>query len=422
MNHVKARALRGVRLVRADATDPKTLIEALNKAFAEFKTNHEEQIKEIKAGYTDVVKTEKVDKINAEVTKLQKSCDDIARQIAAIKVGPAGGKDTDPNKAAYATAFDKFFRRGVDANMGELAVKASLTTNSDPDGGYTIPEEMEKSIDRVLENASVMRQLATVRSISTSTYKKLITTSGAASGWVGETEARPETAGPKLSAIEINTMELYANPAASPALLDDSALDIAQWLADEVNMEFAEQEGDAFLNGDGNNKPRGLLNYDKIANASWAWGKIGYITSAGAADFAASNPGDRLIDLIYSLKRGYRNNATFLMNDLTISKVRKFKDGQGNYLWQPSVQVGSPASLLGKAVETDDFMPDVGANAYPVAFGDFKRAYMIVDRIGIRVLRDPFTNKPYVHFYTTKRVGGGVTNFQAVKLLKIETP
>ena len=419
MNHVKARALRGVRLVRADATDPKDLLEQLNKAFAEFKTNHDEQIKEIKAGYADVVKSEKVDKINAEVGKLQAALDDVAKQIGALKVGGAGGKDADPDKAAYASAFDKFFRKGVDANLSELAVKAQLSSSSDPDGGYTVPEEMESGIDRVLENLSPMRGLATVRSISAPTYKKLVTVSGASSGWVGEKDARPETGTPKLAAIEFPTMELYANPGTTQTLLDDSAVAIEEWLADEVSMDFAEQEGDAFINGNGAAKPRGLLSYDTVANANWAWGKVGFVVSGGAADFAAASPGDPFIDLIHSLKRGFRQNAQWLMNDLTTAKVRKFKDGQNNYLWQPSVQVGTPAQFLGYAHETDDFMPDVGANAFPVAFADFKRSYLIVDRVGIRVLRDPYTNKPNVHFYTTKRVGGGIQNFQSIKLMKI---
>lgn len=184
-------------------------------------------------------------------------------------------------------------------------------------------------------------------------------------------------------------------------------------------MEFAEAEGAAFVSGTGILQPRGLLSYDTVANASYAWGSVGYVASGAAADFTTSNPADKLIDMVHALRAGYRQGASWLMNDLTAAKIRKFKAGDGNFLWQPSLQVGQPSTLLGYAAYTDDNMPDVGANAFSVAFADFRRAYLIVDRVGIRVLRDPFTNKPNVHFYTTKRVGGGIQNFEAIKLLKI---
>jgi HK97 family phage major capsid protein len=214
-------------------------------------------------------------------------------------------------------------------------------------------------------------------------------------------------------------MELYAMPAATQTLLDDAIVDIGAWLADEVSVTFAEQEGAAFVNGDGVMQPRGLMTVDTVADVNWAWGKVGFVKSGAAADFAAANPVDRFIDLVYALKAGYRQNATWLMNRKTQGTIRKFKDGQGNYLWQPSAQAGQPATFLNYGIADDDNMADVGANALPVAFGDIKRAYLVVDRAGVRVLRDPYSAKPYVLFYTTKRVGGGVQDFQAVKFLKI---
>jgi HK97 family phage major capsid protein len=213
-------------------------------------------------------------------------------------------------------------------------------------------------------------------------------------------------------------MELYANPATTQTLLDDAFVDIGQWLADEVSITFAEQEGLAFINGTGVKKPRGILGYTTVADANYAWGKIGYLGTGGAA-FAADPAGlDKLISMVYALKQGYRTNASFLANRTTIGVIRQMKDSQGHYQWQPSSQIGEPPTLLGYPIVDDDNMDDLGANKYPVAFADFKRAYVIVDRIGTRVLRDPFSNKPYVSFYTTKRVGGGVQNFEAIKLLK----
>lgn len=423
MSHMMSPRVRGALRMRADATqgDFKDLIDKLNASFEAFKDAQNQKIEELRKGFDDVVQSEKVDKINASVTELQSAVDDLNAQLAAAKIGPAGDPKDTPEKREHAAAFDKFFRKGVEGNLRELEVKAAATSSSDPDGGYTVTDEMETAIDRVLENVSPMRGLATVRQVSTATYKKLVTISGAAAGWVGEKDARPETSTPQLSELAFPTMELYANPAATQGLLDDSAVNIADWLADEVAMEFAEQEGDAYITGDGVNKPRGITQYDTVANASWSWGKIGFTVSGAAGDFAASDPSDAFLDLIYSLRRGHRANARWLMNDLTTAQVRKFKDGQGNYIWQPSTQAGQPAILMGYPHETDDFMPDVGANAFPVAFADFRRAYVITDRVGIRVLRDPYTNKPYIHFYTTKRVGGGVQNFQAIKLMKIST-
>lgn len=412
---------RGVVGVRADASDATAILNKLTKTFEDFKAANDKDLADLKKGQADIVQTEQVDRINAEITKLQKAVDDATAKAAAAIVGGAGNA-LDPDVAAHATAFDRFFRKGdAAANIRELEVKAKLTTQSDPDGGFLVPEQTEATIDRVLGTVSVMRQLARVITISGDTYKKLVNQGGAGAGWVGEEQARSETATPTLREIAINTKELYANPAATQTLLDDGRVDIATWLADEVSIEFAEQEGGAFVVGDGVLKPRGLLSYTNVANGSYAWGGLGFIASGAAAAFASSNPTDALISLYYSLKSGYRNGASWLMSDAVMEAVRKFKDGQGNYIWaQPGV-AGEVATILGKPVYNDDNMPALAANAFPVAFGNFQRGYTIVDRFGVRVLRDPYTNKPFVHFYTTKRVGGAVTNFEAIKLLKCST-
>lgn len=207
-------------------------------------------------------------------------------------------------------------------------------------------------------------------------------------------------------------------PAATGTLLEDAAVNIDQWIASEVELAFAEQEGAAFVNGDGVNKPTGFLNYTKAAEASWAWDKIGYVATGADGAFASSSPGDALIDLVYALKAGYRQNGTFVMNRKTQAAVRKLKDADGQYLWSPPALAGARASLLTFPVVEAEDMPDIASAAYAIAFGDFRRGYLIVDRIGVRVLRDPYSAKPYVLFYTTKRVGGGVQDFDAIKLMK----
>jgi HK97 family phage major capsid protein len=415
---------RGILAVRADSGSATKILAELQKTFEDFKVERDKELADIKAGMADVVQTEKVDRINAEITTLQKALDETNAMLAAVKVGGVGGTD-NPDKREHAQAFDRFFRRGVDAGLRDLEVKAKLTTQSDPDGGYLVPKETEAGIDRVLGTVSTIRSLARTISISTNTYKKLVNMGGATSGWVGEEQDRPGTATPTLREIAINTGEIYAMPGATQTSLDDARIDLASWLADEVSIEFAEQEGAAFANGDGINKPRGILAYDKVANASYVWGKIGFVASGKADGFLAAtasvSPADALIDLYYGLKSGYRNGASWLMSDATMNTVRKFKDAEGAYIWAPPSGAAEVATILGKPVYNDDNMPAVAASEFPIAFGDFSRSYLIVDRIGIRVLRDPFTSKPNVLFYTTKRVGGGIVNFEALKLLKIST-
>ncbi|QYX58116.1 phage major capsid protein [Roseovarius sp. SCSIO 43702] len=415
--------IRGAVRVRAESGDAKSIVTELNKAFAAFKTEHQEELEGINAKFADVVQAEKVERINAEIGKLQTALDDTNAQLAAARLGGAGdGPAVSTEARDHARAFNQFFRRGTEEGLRELEMKAALRTDSDPDGGYVVPDQMEQTIDRVLGTVSAMRSIASVMSVSAASYKKLVNQGGAGAGWVGERQARPDTATPTLAELSFPAMEIYANPAATQTLLDDARVDIAAWLAEEVSTAFAEAEGAAFISGDGVNQPRGLLSYDTVANASQSWGKIGYTASGVAAALTDSshNGVDALIDLIYSIKQGYRQNARFLMNKSLQATVRKLKSKTEElYLWQPPVQAGQPATLLGYPITDDDNMPDVAAGAFPVAFGDFRRGYLIVDRFGVRVLRDPYTNKPYVHFYTTKRVGGGVQNFEAIKLLKI---
>jgi HK97 family phage major capsid protein len=257
--------------------------------------------------------------------------------------------------------------------------------------------------------------------MSANIYKKPFATAGAATGWVAETAARTETTAPTLVELQFPAMELYAMPAATATLLDDSAVNIDEWLAGEVEQAFASQESTAFVTGDGTNKPKGFLAYTTVAEASWAWTKIGYVVTGLSGAFPASNPSDVLVDLVYTLKAGYRQNAHWVMNRSTQAAIRKLKDAEGNYIWQPAAIAGGQATLMNFPIAESEDMPAIGANALAIAFGDFRQGYLIADRVGVRVLRDPYTSKPYIFFYTTKRVGGGVMDFDAIKLLKFGT-
>lgn len=379
------------------------------QAFEDFKATNDQRLGEIERRMTaDVVTVEKLSRIDRAIDELAHKAHRPALETRATT--PARGRE-------HRAAFDAYVRKGNDTVLRDAESKA-LSVASDPNGGYLVPDETESAINTALRDISPIRAIAGIRQVSSSVYRKPFATSGAATGWVGEAAARPETATPILAELAFPTMELYAMPSATQALLDDSAVNIDQWIADEVRAAFAEQEGTAFVDGDGINKPMGFLSYPKLANASWAWGSIGTLSTGAAGAFPASDPADVLIDLVYAVKASYRANAHFVMNRATQSAVRKLKDGDGTYLWQPGQAPGVAPTLLGFPIAEAEDMPDIAADAHAIAFGDFRRGYLIVDRVGIRVLRDPYTAKPYVLFYTTKRVGGGIQDFDAIKLLK----
>jgi len=396
--------------------DAQAAYEAMMRTFEEFKSENDERLKAVEGRRGDAVADEKLARIDAALNAQQQQLDQISLKGARPALGAENAVRPHGDRE-HKSAFDEYFRNGESAGLRQLEQKA-MSIGSNPDGGYLVPLELETEISQRLANISPIRGLASVRVISSSIYRKPFMTSGPATGWVGETDARTQTASPTLDALSFPAMELYAMPAATANLLEDSAIDLGQWLAGEIDQVFAEQEGVAFVSGDGTNKPKGFLSYATVANASWAWGSIGYIASGAAGAFPASNPSDVLVDLIYAVRAGYRQNAAFVMNRKTQSAVRKFKDSTGNYLWQPPAVAGGKSSLIGfPLVDTED-MPDIAANSLAIAFGDFRRGYLIVDRQGVGVLRDPYSAKPYVLFYTTKRVGGGVQDFDAIKVLK----
>lgn len=385
--------------------------------FEEFKRTNDERLAELERRRADAVTEDKVERISKAMTEQKRALDELVLASARPSLGgefkAAPGVPTREKKAA----FDRYVRKG-DASLFDAIEMKALSAGSNPDGGYVVPLEIEQTIDRVLAKASSIRGLASVRQIGSNVYRKPITTVEAVSGWVAETVAPAQTATPTLSAIDFPAMELYAMPAATQTLLDDAQVNIEQWLAEEVQIIFAEQEGTAFVTGDGIAKPKGFLSYATVADDAWSWGNLGYIATGVAGAFPASNPADVLVDLAYAPRQAYRANGTWVMNRKTESAVRKFKDANGNYIWQPGAAAGQPATLFGYPVAEAEDMPDIAAGSFAIAFGDFARGYLVVDRVGIRVLRDPYSAKPYVLFYTTKRVGGGVQNFEAIKLLK----
>jgi HK97 family phage major capsid protein len=383
--------------------------DALMRAFEEFKAANDQRIAALEQGRGDVLLEEKVARIDRALTE-QKS---LIEKAALSGRRPALG--ADPVESEHKSAWHTYLRRGDISALTQFEAKA-LSVGSDPDGGYVAPPELDRLIESRLKQVSPMRAIATVRTTSANVFKKPISLTAAGTGWVAETGARTQTATPTLAMLEFPTAELYANLGATQTLLDDSFVNLEDWIATEVEEAFAGQERAAFVSGDGDNQPRGFLDYDMVAEGSHAWEKIGYIATGVDGGFAASDPVDDLIDLIYTPKTQYRQNARFVMNRKTLSAVRKLKDGDDQYIWSPDDAGGS--TLLGYPITEIEDMPDMAADSFSIAFGDFARGYLIVDRAGVRVLRDPYSAKPYVLFYVTKRVGGGVQNFDAIKALK----
>ncbi|MEQ1755277.1 MAG: phage major capsid protein [Micropepsaceae bacterium] len=306
--------------------------------------------------------------------------------------------------------WDKFLRAGIETK--------DMSVGSDPDGGYSVPEEWSARIVKTVLQTSPMRQVARVETVSTSALDVLVDKDDTGSGWVGEMSSRTDTTTAQLAKLHIPCHEIYAAPKVTQKLLDDSRLDIENWIAEKIASRFARKENLAFVSGDGVTQPTGFLSHTAIDNASYARGSLGYIASGAAGAFAASNPADKLQLLKYSLKAEYRADAVWLMNSDTAAQVAIFKDSTGRYIWSEAVSKGEPPMLFGSPVVFAEDMPAIAANSYSIAYGNFKEGYTIVDRFGIRMMRDPYTAPPYVKLYSTKRTGGDVTNYEAIKLMK----
>lgn len=389
--------------------DVQEVAEALGKKFDEFKSVNDKRVEGVEQEKAKL--SGQVDKLNEKLTELETFKKNLEAELLALK--RPGGGSTNPDVTAHKAAFGQFVRKGVDSGLAELQQKA-LQIGVEADGGYAVPEELDRTIVELLTDENPMRRVCGQITIGTPNYRKVVNLGGAKSGWVGETDERGETATPKLSIIEPVMGEIYANPFATQTSLDDIFFNAEAWLTEEVIKEFVEQEGLAFLSGNGDKKPKGVLSYSfsEAGDKARAFGTLQKLSAAAIS-------GDVLIDLIHSARKGYRANGLFMFNSLTLASIRKLKDSQGNYLWVPGLEAGKSSQILGYGYEENEDMPDVAAGAKPILFGDFKRGYLIVDRIGTRVLRDPYSNKPYVGFYTTKRVGGMLQDSRAIKALEI---
>lgn len=397
--HHFPRAVSGLLGVRAEA-DPKTVLAKLIPAFETFKASY-----------------------NDRVAALEGEVDSLAVKAAADILN--GGGSLRPDDPEYTKTFAAYFRngeteqelRGLNATGHRAQIHAAMSVGTNSDGGYLAPVEWDRQIRKSRLLTSPMRRLATVQTTGVGAFSTVWSNEAWGSGWVGETAARPATSTPTLSSLIFNTGEIYANVAVTQRLLDDVDFNLETWLANEVNGEFARQEDVAFISGNGTNKPMGLMTY--VTGGAGAGVHPGGDLSVTTVVSPTAITFDELIDFAYSLTAPYRQNASWLMNSQTAAKLAKLKDGDGNYLWRESVIQGQPSTLLGYPVEFDENMAAATAGLTPIAFGDFKAGYLINDRIGTRILRDPYSNKPYVHFYCVKRVGAGLLDPNAIRLLKM---
>jgi HK97 family phage major capsid protein len=414
-----------MRFERKDATGGESVSEVINKvnalgtAWEQFKSVNDARLKEIeKKGSADALHTEHLEKINKAMDDYKGRLDKIETAVSRPAAGAEGeeGKQKADEKE-YKKAFLNYLRKGVDNGLADLQVK-TMSVGSDPDGGYLVTPQMSSQIITVQNESSPMRQLATVETISTDSLDIMIdrdtTTSG---GWTGEQDSRSSTTTPTIGKRNIPAHEMYAQQPITQKLLDDAAINLESWISGKIGERFGLDEATAFISGNGVSRPRGILGYTPADDASFAWGNPGYIAS-GTSGAVTS---DGLVNTLYALKERYAASSSWLMRRATEGAVRVLKDGQGQYMWVPGLAAGKPNTLLGQPVYQASDMEAIGASAYAIALGDWKRAYTIVERIGIRILRDQFTSKPNVLFYATRRVGGDVTNFEAYKLLKLAT-
>lgn len=370
------------------------------------------------------VKAEGIGEVAETDTEVAALREEVAGLKARVEAGAlrAGRAPLDGIKAAGGgsagrSAFvERYLRRGLDAGV-EMK---SVTGATGPDGGFAVPREIDEAIETLLKSISPIRAIASVVATGSAGYRKLVAAGGTPSGWASETAPRPETGTPVFSEIAPPSGTLYANPAASQAMLEDAAFDLEGWLADEVAREFARAEGEAFVKGTGVNRPRGFVTYPTTNEVDGvrAFGTLQHVASGAAGAFAATNAADRLVDLVHALRAPYRQGAVWVMASDTLARIRKLKTTDGAYIWQPALSAGQPASLLGYPVVEAEDMPAVAADSLSIAFGNFRAGYTIADRGETGILRDPYSNKPFVHFYATKRVGGAVVNSDAIKLMR----
>ncbi len=391
----------------------KQLVEELNRAFMEHKLKNDQRLGEIqKKGYADPVLEEQVDRVAKEIQNLAEVKERLERIETKLErpiLGKHESDKPDPFSSERKEAVVHYLRKG-EGFLTPQEIKL-LATDSDPDGGYWMTSGISQQAIQKVYETSPMRNIASVETISTDALEIPEDLDETDSGWASERSARPETSTPQIGLRRIPVHELYAMPKATQTLLDDSRIDVESWLSVKIADKMVRIENSAFINGDGVGKPRGILTYlSGISNP----GQVQQVNSESASSLTA----DGLRSLFYALKGAYIPNARWLMSRSAIEEVSKLKDSTGSYIWQPGSQEGEPQTLLGHPIERMEDMPRVAANSMSVAFGNFRQTYTIVDRMGLRVLRDPFSSKPFVLFYTTKRTGGDVANFEAFAIQK----
>ncbi len=338
------------------------------------------------------------------------------KSIATSRPALSTAADLDmPHKKAFAA----YLRSGDDDALRGLPMEEkALSTAVSADGGFLVDPQTSETISSVLRGAASIRSIANVVQVESTAYDVLIDHTDIGAGWANEATATAETGTPLIDRISIPLHELSALPKASQRLLDDSAFDVESWLAGRIADKFSRAESLSFISGDGIDKPTGFLTHTAVADTAWTWGNLGYVATGTAGDFNATNQADAIVDLVYALSAQYRANATFVMNSKTAGAVRKMKDIDGRFLWSDGLAAGEPARLMGYPVLIAEDMPDIALDSMAMAFGDFSAGYTVAERPDLRILRDPFSAKPHVLFYATKRVGGDVSDFAAIKLLK----
>lgn len=398
----------------------KKLIEDQGKAWSEFQKTNDEIIKAKADGKAVADLQAKLDRINSDMEDQRKAFTELEKKANR----PATGKDADvtPEQAEYRKAFSGYLRGTVDASELKDVHKKAMNSGSDPNGGYLVLPEMDQTIDRIAPTISAMYRLANVVTIGTSQWKKRVKTAGMAMRRVDDGETGGETTEPTYAQLTIDVFSAEVEPWVYNETLEDAVVNLEADLAEEAAIGFAEGAGSEFITGNGVGKARGIAAYTNVANASYSWGNIGYIASGKSAAFASVAPADKVIALQHALKAQYRPGAVWLTNDATLGTMRQLKDGSGSYyLWQPDPAGAFGGRFLGHEVVVDDNVADIAAGSYSLAFGNFKRGYTIVNRAGTTLIRDNITAKGTTKFNFRRRFGGGVTNFEAIKLMKFAT-
>lgn len=413
----------GLMLAGIGEIELKDINEALTKQgqiFEEFKKKNDERLESIeKKGWAPADLTEQVGKLSEAMTKLDKEILEIQKKANRLNPGPDGGLTEDQQE--HKKAFNLYLRKGIDRDLADIQRKA-MNTGTDPDGGYLVLPEIDQMIDRIVPTVSALYRLANVVTIGTNKYQKRAKTSGMSMRRVADGSGGGETTESKFANIDIEVFTAEVEPWVNNETLEDAYIDLATDLADEAAIAFAEGSGAEFITGNGVGKARGIMSYTNVANASYAWGKIGYIASGKSGAFASVAPADKIVALQHALKSAYRPGAVWLTNDATLGVLRQLKDGSGSYyLWQPDPAAAFGGRLLGNPVEVDDNVADIASGSYSLAFGNFKRGYTIVNRAGTTIIRDNITTKGVTKFNFRRRFGAGVVNFEAIKLMKFAT-